>query len=75
MLCRASDVVLIRVMSSEANSSLKWCCSVIAGVSDRSVGLSGEVDAGWRDGFWNETGQLGLNLHQFGESKCLVTGL
>ena len=77
MLRKASEVVLMRAMSSEPSWDSKRCCWAVGGVSgwNERVGEAGGEFArgvgGWGDagGLRNVMGWLGLGARQFGLSE------
>ena len=72
MLRNASEVVLMREMSSELSWDSRWCCEVARGILVR-YRLAGGAGGGWGggDGLRNEAGWLGLGACQFGLSEGL----
>ena len=72
MLRKASEVVLMRAISSVPSWDLKQCCWAVGGVSgwNERVGEAGS-EWGGAGGLQNVMGRLGLGVCQFGLSERL----
>jgi len=71
MPCKASEVALMREMSSEPSWDSRWCCGVAGSISGGCGLVGGATGGDWGgdEGLRNVMGQLGLGMRQFGLSE------